>query len=146
LKYRCLKWVCIAHLDIWNISYGQKKGRKSNWQFDSWPLKVRNRPDSLPCVQATCDIPLKRSRQGLQLCFRLHCNRRFSQEVMHLQSCGSPSCRNFGTPIWESRDKSHLNVAPMERRRVYTIKGKVVASPKSGLWWVLCVRVTHGSS
>jgi hypothetical protein len=25
-------------------SYGQKKGRESNWQFDSRPLKVKNRP------------------------------------------------------------------------------------------------------
>jgi hypothetical protein len=30
LKRKCLKWVHIAHLDIWNISYGQKKGRESN--------------------------------------------------------------------------------------------------------------------
>jgi hypothetical protein len=45
LKPRYLKWARIAHLDIWNISYGQKKGRESNWQFDSRPLKVENRPD-----------------------------------------------------------------------------------------------------
>jgi hypothetical protein len=51
LKCRCLKWARIAHLDIWNTSYGQKKGRESNWQFDSQPLKVRNRPDSLVCRQ-----------------------------------------------------------------------------------------------
>jgi hypothetical protein len=44
LKRRCLKWARNAHLDIWNASYGQKKGRESNWQFDSQPLKVRNRP------------------------------------------------------------------------------------------------------
>jgi hypothetical protein len=25
---------------------GKKKGRESNWQFDSWPLKVGNRPDA----------------------------------------------------------------------------------------------------
>jgi hypothetical protein len=25
------KMVCMTHLDIWNISYGQKKGRESNW-------------------------------------------------------------------------------------------------------------------
>jgi hypothetical protein len=40
LKHGCLKWACIAHLDIWNTSYGQKKGRESNCQFDSQPLKV----------------------------------------------------------------------------------------------------------
>jgi len=44
LKRRCLKWARIAHLDIWNTSYGQKKGRESNCQFDSWPQKVGNRP------------------------------------------------------------------------------------------------------
>jgi hypothetical protein len=30
LKRRCLKWARIAHLDIWNTSYGQKKGQESN--------------------------------------------------------------------------------------------------------------------
>jgi hypothetical protein len=39
----------IGHLDICSPSYGQKKGRESNWQFDSWPQKVRNRP--LPDVR-----------------------------------------------------------------------------------------------
>jgi hypothetical protein len=31
LKRRCLKCACIAHLDIWNTSYDQKKGWESNW-------------------------------------------------------------------------------------------------------------------
>jgi hypothetical protein len=44
LERRCLKRARIAHLDISNRSYGQKKGRESNWQFDSRPLKVGNRP------------------------------------------------------------------------------------------------------
>jgi hypothetical protein len=30
LERRCLKWARIAYLDIWNTSYGQKKGRESN--------------------------------------------------------------------------------------------------------------------
>jgi len=46
LKSRCPKWTRMSHLDICNPSYGQKKGRESNWQFDSRPLKVRNRPNS----------------------------------------------------------------------------------------------------
>jgi len=49
LKCRCRKWPCMDHLDICNTSYGQKKGRKSNWQFDSWPLKVGNRPNPSVC-------------------------------------------------------------------------------------------------
>ncbi len=44
LNYRCLKCPRIGHLDICSPSYGQKKGRESNWQFDSRPLKVKNRP------------------------------------------------------------------------------------------------------
>jgi hypothetical protein len=44
LKCRCPKWLCMSHLDICSPSYGQKKGRESNWKFDSRPLKVRNRP------------------------------------------------------------------------------------------------------
>jgi hypothetical protein len=43
-KCRCPKWPRIGHLDICSPSYGQKKGRESNWQFDSRPLKVGNRP------------------------------------------------------------------------------------------------------
>jgi len=42
-KRRYRKWPCIGHLDIYCPSYGQKKGRESNWQFDSRPLKVGNR-------------------------------------------------------------------------------------------------------
>jgi hypothetical protein len=45
LKCRCRKWPCMSHLDICNTSYGRKKGRESNWQFDSRPQKVENRPD-----------------------------------------------------------------------------------------------------
>jgi hypothetical protein len=49
LKLRCLKWARMTHLNIWNTSYGQKKGWESNWQFDSWPQKVENRPNFLAC-------------------------------------------------------------------------------------------------
>jgi hypothetical protein len=44
LKRRYRKWPRISHLDICSPSYGQKKGRELNLQFDSRPLKVRNRP------------------------------------------------------------------------------------------------------
>jgi hypothetical protein len=37
----------MSHLDICNTSYDKKKGQESNWQFDSRPLKVGNRPDFL---------------------------------------------------------------------------------------------------
>jgi len=49
LKCKCRKWPCMSHLDICSISYGKKKGQESNWQFDSWPLKVKNRLDPGVC-------------------------------------------------------------------------------------------------
>ncbi len=49
LKRTCPKCPRIGHLDIYSPSYGQKKGQESNWQFDSRPLKVENRP--LPDIQ-----------------------------------------------------------------------------------------------
>jgi len=49
LKCKCRKWPRMSHLDICSTSYGQKKGWESNWQFDSWPLKVGNWPDSDVC-------------------------------------------------------------------------------------------------
>ncbi len=45
LKCKCRKWPRMSHLDICSTSYGKKKGRESNWQFDSRPLKVKSRPD-----------------------------------------------------------------------------------------------------
>jgi hypothetical protein len=48
-KCKCRKWPHMSHLNIYSTSYGKKKGRKSNWQFDSWPLKVKNRPDPGVC-------------------------------------------------------------------------------------------------
>jgi hypothetical protein len=52
LKRKYRKWPCIGHLDICSPSYGQKKGRESNWQFNSRPLKVWNRP--LANIQFEC--------------------------------------------------------------------------------------------
>jgi hypothetical protein len=40
-------------------------------------------------VQVACDTPLESSQQGLQLCFRLHFNRRSTHKVMGPQSRGS---------------------------------------------------------
>jgi len=48
-KCRCRKWPCMSHLDIYNVSYGKKKGQESNWQFDFRPLKVKNRPNPDVC-------------------------------------------------------------------------------------------------
>ncbi len=42
LKLRCLKWVRIAHLDMWNTSYVKHKLWSKERSGDSRPLKVGN--------------------------------------------------------------------------------------------------------
>jgi hypothetical protein len=49
LRLKCLKWTHIIYLNIYNTSYGQKKGQRSNCQFDFRPLKVGNRPKLCVC-------------------------------------------------------------------------------------------------
>jgi hypothetical protein len=99
-------WKCprIGHLDICSPSYGQKKGRESNWQFDSRPLKVWNRP--LPDLRIKSAIRCwKRSRQGLQVWFRPRRDQTSQSGVMSSRSPGTPP----GTISGQFRD-SNLGV------------------------------------
>ncbi len=136
LELKCLKWVCMIHLNNSNTSYGQKKGRESIWLLTT---KSKESP-RFPYVQVACHIPLKSSPQGLQLCFRPHLNQNSAHKVMGPQSHGSPQ-------LWEFRD-SHLGVLRQNDIWVlvlwpsieYAIREKVVASPNSGPWWILWVR------
>jgi hypothetical protein len=52
LKRTCQKWPRMGHLDICNTSHVRKKGRESNWQFDSRALKVGNQPDPSVCKES----------------------------------------------------------------------------------------------
>jgi hypothetical protein len=72
-----------------------------------------------PCLQVAYEIPLKRSWQGLQLCFRGHLNQSFSNKIMGPQSHKSPNFENFDIPIWESQDKMSFGASLMARHKVY---------------------------
>jgi hypothetical protein len=97
-------------------------------------------------LQTTCHISLESSRRGLQLCFRPHYDRRSVEEVMCPQSPGSPRWQDFRTPTRESRERKAIWMQVPWRGTEYTIRGKVVASPKSGPWWILCVCVARGEA
>ncbi len=118
LKFKCLKWARIAHLNISNTSYGQKKGRKSNWQFDSRPLKVGNRPNFLACRQCVT-YHWKVFIKGYNFCQDF-----IAIEGFHAKLCGSKvgGVLVVGIsrlPLRSPRTKSHLDVALMENYRVY---------------------------
>jgi hypothetical protein len=87
-------------------------------------------------VQVACDMPLERSWQRLQLRFRPHPDRRYAQEVIVSQSCRTPNLGDFGTPIWESRDKKPFRCH--SRRVVHSIL-------YGGRWW-LPPSLGHGES
>jgi hypothetical protein len=109
LKCRCPKWPRMNHLDICSPSYGQKKGRELNWQFDSRPLKVGNWlvPDvrSGSATWRWKALFEESSLWGLQLWFSPRPDQRSRWEVLVVQSPGTSTRDNFGTPLWESRDK-----------------------------------------
>jgi hypothetical protein len=118
LKCRCLKWARITHLDIWNTSCGQKKGRESNWQFDFRPLKVGNRPNFLACRgRATyCWKDLdKRYNFALDLTSigGLHA-KLWVPKVEGIQDVGI-----LGLPLGSPKTKCHLDVGFVERHKVY---------------------------
>jgi hypothetical protein len=119
-KCRCRKWPRMSHLDICITSYGKKKGQESNWQFDSRPLKVRNRPNPDVCkgsvTQSWKDfkenykfaldlIPIGGLRKKL-----------WSRKALEVQT-GAVSGLLLGSP----GTKSHLNVGATERRREYNM-------------------------
>jgi hypothetical protein len=118
LKLRCLKWAHIAHLNICNTNYGQKQGRKSNWQFDSWPLKVRNLPDSF-AFRKRAAYCWKALDKGYNFALDL-----IAIEGLHRKLCALKVARVLvvgisGLPLENLGTKSHLDVAPVDRCRVY---------------------------
>jgi hypothetical protein len=109
LKLKCLKWTRMTHLDIWNISYGQKKGQESNWQFDSWPLEIKNQLDLLTC-RWRATYHSKALDEGYNFASNL-----ISIWDLHMKLWAPQSHGSLGT-------KCHLNVAFMERHKILYIK------------------------
>jgi len=126
LERRCLKWSRIAHLNIWNTSYGQKKGRESNCQFDSRPEKVGNWPDLLGCRQrATYRWKALDESYNFALDRTLIWGlfaKLWGSKVPRVP-VGGISGLPRGSPAGVPREKSHLDVGPVERSR-------------GGRWWL----------
>jgi hypothetical protein len=118
LERRCLKWACMTHLDTFNISYGQKKGQESNWQFDSRPLKVKNRPNFLAC-RWRATYPWKDLDEGYKFALDL-----ISIEGLHTKLWAPkvtevPTLGISGFPLGSPGTKCHLSAGPMAKNKVY---------------------------
>jgi hypothetical protein len=118
LKRRCLKWARIAHLDIYNTNYGQMKSQESNWQFDSQPLKVKNEPDFLVCKRCAT-YRWKALDKGYNFSWDLIAIRGSHKKLCTLKVVGVLIIGISKLPLGSLAIKTHLDVAPVERRRVY---------------------------
>ncbi len=104
LKRKYRKWPRIGHLDICSPSYGQKKGRESNWQFDSRPLKVGNRP--VPDVRSeSATWRWKALFEGYNFGWHLVPIGGWGEELWSPKVPGLQSGTVSGLPLWESREK-----------------------------------------
>ncbi len=117
-KCRCLKWPRMSHLNICSPSYGQKKGREWNWQFDSRPLKVGNRPN--PDVRwESATWRWKVLEESYKIGLGLvpiggRGEKLWWPKVSRVQT-GTVSRLHFGRP----GTKNHLGVGAVEQRREY---------------------------
>jgi len=118
LELRCLKWVHMTHLDTSNISYGQKKGRESNWQFDFWPLKVKNRPDFLTCKWYAAHL-WKALDKGYNFALDLYWIEDMHTKLSTPKVVGVPNVGILGFRLGSPMTKWHLGAGPMARHRVY---------------------------
>ncbi len=118
MKHRCLKWHYIAHLDIWNTSYDQKKGHESNWQFDSRPLKVNNWPNFLLFRQHVT-YRWKALDEGYNFALDLIAIKGLNVKLCAPKAARVLSVKISGLPFGSLGTKSHLDVTPMERCKIY---------------------------
>jgi hypothetical protein len=129
LKRKYRKWPRIGHLDICSPRYGQKKGQESNWQFNSWPLKVKNRP--------LCDIRFESVTWrwkdldegynfGLDLVAIGLCSQDlWSFKVPRVQPGQFQD--SFGTPFWESQQNMPFGCS---------LDGELQRILYGGRWWL----------
>jgi hypothetical protein len=118
LECRCLKQARMTHLDTSNTSYNQKKGRESNCQFDSQPLKVRNHPYFL-AFRWHVTYHWKALDKGYNFALDL-----ISIKGVHIELWTPKFVEVLvvgisGLPLRSPRTKWHLGASPMAMHRVY---------------------------
>jgi hypothetical protein len=106
------------HLDICSTSHGWKKGRESNWQFDSPPQKIGNRSDPGACKWSATHR-WKALKESYNFCLdlvliRARGKKLWAPKVPGIQT-GTVSGLHFGSP----EKKSHLDASVAESYREY---------------------------
>jgi hypothetical protein len=126
-----------------------KEGLESNWEFDSRPLKVGNRPDFLACRwHATYCWKVVNERYNFAL--DLISIWVLQRKLWAPKVIGVSILAISGLPLGSPKTKCHLDVVLMERHKVY-YKGEGGGFPQvwamvsfvspSCLWFILAPKV-----
>jgi hypothetical protein len=118
LKCRCWKWARMSHLDICIMSYGKKKGRESKYQFDSRPLKVKNRPDPSVCSWSATHR-WKALDKSYKFSLDLIPIWGLSKELWARKVAGVQTGTVLGLLLGSPGTKNHSDVGAVERRKEY---------------------------
>jgi hypothetical protein len=105
-----------------------KEGLESNWQFDSWPLKVRNRLDFRACGWSA-SYRWKALNKGYNFALDLISIGGLHKNLWRPKVVKVSTLVISGLSLGSPGTKSHLDVGPVERCRVY-YKGEGVGFPQ----------------
>jgi hypothetical protein len=116
-----------------------KEGWESNWQFDSWPLKFKSRPNFL-AWRWRATYHYKAFDEGYNFALNLISIGGLHTKLWAPKVIRVPTLGILGLPLGVPGQNDIWVMVPWPGTK-YTIRGKVVASPKSEPWWVLWVHV-----
>jgi hypothetical protein len=117
-RCKCPKWPRMSHLDICIPSYGQKKGQESNWQFNSRPLKIGNRP--VPDVRSgSATWRWKTLFEGYNFGLDLVPIRGWVEELRSPKVSGVQPGTVLGLHFGSPGKKSHSDATPVGERKIY---------------------------
>jgi len=113
LKCRWRKWPCMSHLDICSTSYSRKKGRESNWQFDSRPQKVGGRSNPDVCRWSVTHR-WKALEEGYKFALDLITIKGLSRELWAPEVSGVSTRTVSRLLLGSPRNKNHLDAGAVE--------------------------------
>jgi hypothetical protein len=108
----------MTHLDLCNTSYGKKKGRESNRQFDSQPQKVGNRPNFHAC-RCHATHHWKALDERYNFASNLVLIGGLSAKLWPRKVAGVLTLTILRLPFGSPGTKSYLDVAFVKRCRIY---------------------------
>jgi hypothetical protein len=122
----------IVHLNLIYMSYDQKKGQESNFQFDS--------RSQTPWKQGSNEFWLGQAIHHWKDFFKgykilpshFFLKKTWFEKNMNVQSFRITRIPVLGLPLGNSDEKWHLHVAPMQRHEVYYREGSGASSQR--LW------------